>query len=696
MFREPPPPSVTDIDEPAFWKALRVPRGCPDPELLRSAVAHGLAGRKAKAYAALAQYHAKALGSELDFQRKEAEQRTPADPDRLRDTLNHKIVCWHKQTIQFGPTIDWNPPGLASVGGFHYFGFFRPVVDAYLRTGCKDCEAFILDIVTQYRAYQQGPNWTKAYKWIVFNQLGASHKFESWLPAYLALAENGTLTTEAAESFMKHFLGFGRALKLGNKQFIAHNIATHGCRCLMTIARLFPEFRESGAWDRLGTLRIYEQAVKGFHADGGHFERVWGYGSYTLQSVGEAYKTARRHGGLGKWDGPMRRAIRRAYRFYAKTLGPAPDYLQPTYGDSGQGGMKGVLERGLEFFPAGTGLDLGVDRTRSYLLRQSGFAVFRNGDDRDSVYLNLSCGKFAGWHSHQDLLSLNLWAFGRPLLEELGRFGPYEMPLDTLFRAPDSHNQLTIDGMVYNCRDIKGEGVVWHSNELVDFFSATHWAYQYFCFGRQERCGTSPNIEARVRRTVLFVKDPGYALVMDSVCNRFTSEPFAGAVTQNWHSPRPFARLDQRRAATRGRPGCLLAFARPEGLARLDPGVDFTRAEGEQWGVAYDRYSLKARRWMPLGYAGRVGFATLLFPYRKACPAVTVQARDAAEDQLWRAETFVVETPSGRDTVTLNPEALPMRLGSRTVTDRMIVRLGNGRGSDRLAAAGRPVKDGKA
>ena len=686
MFRKPPPGSVTDITETDLWSSLRIPPGCPAKQGLASAIEHGLAGRTAQAYASLAAYHRTALADEWQYQLEEAQARPKVDPKLLRDTLNHKINCWHKQTIQFEQTIDWNPPSLASVGGFHYFGFFRPVVDSYLQTGSKECEAFITDIITQYKAYEKGKNWTPAYQWIVFNQLGASHKFEHWLPAYLGLINQGELSTGAAESFIKHFLGFGRALKVANKEFIPHHIPPHGCRCLMTLAQLFPEFKESPSWNRLGTQRIYEQAVKGFQRDGGHFERVWGYGSYTLNSVGEAYKAARRYGGLGNKDKPMLKAIRRAYRFFAKTLGPAPEYRQPTFGDSGQGSMKAVLERGREFFSKGTNLALGVDRAKSCLLRDSGFAIMRNGDDQDSAYVNLSFGKYAGWHSHQDLLSMNFWAYGQPLLEEAGRFGPYEMPLDTLFRAPESHNLLTIDGMVYNCQGIKAGDVVWHSTDEADYFSATHWAYHYFCYGRGDRSGNSPNIEGKVRRTVVFVKDPGYVLVLDSVLCRFPDRPFGKAISQNWHSPFEFRQIAPAIAVTEGRAGCILAFAREQGLARLETAVDFSEDEGSQWGAAYDRYSLRARRWLHLAYTGTVGFATLLYPFRSKRPEVTIKAAQTNTERLWRAETYEIETPAGKDVITLDPERLGVKPKGNKAPPRAVIRLGNQRGTVLLGA----------
>ena len=48
----------------------------------------------------------------------------------------------------------------------------------------------------------------------------------------------------------------------------------------------------------------------------------------TLHNAGFWFvdELARRHGGLGDRARTVLNSIRRAYRFFAKTLGPAPDY----------------------------------------------------------------------------------------------------------------------------------------------------------------------------------------------------------------------------------------------------------------------------------------------------------------------------------------------------------------------------------
>lgn len=685
------PRRVTDITDEELWQAMRVPAGRPGADLLRQAIDAGLAGRRAAAYAKLAAYHREALADEWALIKESAANAPEPDAAVLKDTLNHKITTWHQQVVQFGKKIDWHPTPLLvsnSISGFHYFPWFRPVVTAYVKTGEKRYADFILDIVKQYYRVRQHPLWhhpvpgQRSLKLFVFNLLGINGRLSSWLPAYLALVNNDALTTAAAESFSKNFLGSARAVKPQCPVFHAHNIQTHGCRALLHLARVFPEFREARGWDRFACMRLHEQVSKGFFDDGCHRERVWGYGSHTLSSITQVYEFARRHGGLGKHEAAFVRAMRRSYRFYAKSSGPAPAMMMPTYGDAGaDSNVKGILAAGRRHFPAGTNEVLGVDRTRSCLFRPSGFAVMRNGDDANSCYMNLNFGEFAGWHSHQDLLSLNLWGHGERLLEELCRFGPYSNPLDQLFRAPEAHNLLTIDGMIYDCRFMKGQDVAWYSDDKVDYFSATHWAYHYFVYGR-EKGDYSPNIEAKVRRTVVFVKDPGYVLVLDSVTDRKHPGRFNRAITQHWHSPSAFQQLAPDLARTKGRVGCLMAYARQDGLVRLDTGTDFSEAEGSVFGAAFSRHSLQARRWTPLDHNGIVGFATVLYPFKGKAPTLSFRALANDPTLMWRAEAYEVETSRGRDVLVLNPGRRPeVCAEGKACNGSASLRLGNGRGS---------------
>jgi len=681
MKRQVFPKSVSDISEADFWASLRPVNKQSDSALLGEAIKLGKAGQKAKAYARLAAYHRRALAEEWQLIRRQELNAPRPKPAILTDMLNHKFTAWHKQVVKFGPKIEWVPESLRqSLGGFHYMGWFRPAVTAFIQTGRKRYRDFIVDIMTQYYDARKHPEWDKTIKPLVFYPLGANAKWRTMLASYLALINSGRTATHTLEGLMKTFLGFGRGLNLCLKEFVpANNAFAVGTTTLLWVARVFPEFSASPRWDRKAVGFVVQQAREGFYPDGGNRERVWGYGLMTLGSLTTAYDLAKRYGGLGDSDGLVLKAIRRGYRWYGKSAGPDPQGLFPTYGDAGVGNGLHMLKGAERFFPADKAGSYGVDRSKSYLLRSSGFAIMRNGNRRDSSYVNINFGEFGGWHSHFDLLSMNFWSQGKCLLDELCRFGPYSNPLDTLFREPQSHNLLLIDGMVYDSRNVKGRNVAWFSNDAIDYFSATHRAYHFYVFGKGPS-PVSPNIEALVRRTVLFVKDPGYAVVLDSVTD-LSRPTFNRSISQYWHSPFAFEAIGANMVRTRGKQACLLAYARSEGLHRLDVGVDFVEGEVTHLGQAHDRYSLRARRWMPLTHEGVVGFATLLYPFTGKLPPVSIRALKTSGGAAWRSEALEITTPSGKDIIVLNPENRKgFTYAGKAVSARACVKLGRGRG----------------
>lgn len=684
------PPQVTDISDRDFWAALRPVRGREPAALLGEAIRLGRGGRAAEAYARLADYHRHVLAGEWDRIRAEHEQAVKPKPDTLRKLLRHEITAWHTQVIRFGPQIDWIPAQLPRdcVHGFHYFGWFRPAVTAFIQTGDPKWRAFIIDILDQYVRAQHDPRWKAQMPWLVFGMLGAHAKWPTFLASYLALINTGDVPADLAAGLLKIFVGFGRGLDHAIRKYIpGYNALCASNTDRLHLSYVFPEFADSAAWRRKGTHISLEHARKGFYADGGNRERVWGYGVMHLGALVDAYRIMHRYGDAGTKSRTLLGAIRRGAAWYAQTMTPDPAACFPTYGDAGwsTGDRMPTIRAMVKDLPGGPDATLGIDRTRSYLLEPSGFAILRNGNDAKSTYVNLNFGEFGGWHSHYDLLSMNLWAHGQPLLEELCRFGPYANPLDTLFRAPESHNQTLIDGMVYDCRNVKGEDVAWFSNEAVDYFSAYHRAYRYFCFGRDGKMRVSPNAEIAVRRTVVLVKEPGYVVVTDVVRN-LNAASTNTAISQYWHSPQRFRQVGPDRARTQGRTACLLVYAQPDGLHRLDTGVDFAGKEVSHLGSAYERYSLRARRWMPINYKGNAGFSVVLYPFTGQVPAVQTKPLPIAGGLRWDVEAFEITTPAGRDVILLNPERRSgVSVQGHSLDGRARIQLGSRRGTVEIA-----------
>jgi uncharacterized heparinase superfamily protein len=80
----------------------------------------------------------------------------------------------------------------------------------------------------------------------------------------------------------------------------------------------------------------------------------------------------------------------------------------------------------------------------------AGYYTQRGGWDREDAFLIFDCGPLGdGGHGHYDLLSVEAFAGGRPLLVDPGRFTYSEEPpnLRRWFRGTAAHNTVCVDGL---------------------------------------------------------------------------------------------------------------------------------------------------------------------------------------------------------------------------------------------------------
>jgi len=651
-------PAIHDITEADFWSSLAPLPDDPAPEMLAEAIRLGIAGEKAQAYAVLARYHLTARGLFLQLAREEAdkvEKLSTSELNRLTSPLN-------KAPETTDPTI------LNEAMNALY-----PVALQTIITGNTKTRAFLVNALLS--VHRNSKSLPMVGRYPLYGMLGAHYQYQCFWTAYLALLHTGGVPAEAAEAALKLLLGLGREIYRLTRRYMVHNIFTAANYGLFFIARSLQEFREAAAWDEQALRNLDTDFDRSFYPGGGHLERNWWYGFYTVRRLTDIWNFAKRTDGLRGYEEHFFAGLQRAYRFYAYTLDG--NNLPPSYGD--EGGLKPldiVFDQAFAegVFPPDTPRDLGIDRTCSYLMDGAGVAIMRNGGEAKDAYTTVSFGEFAGWHSHHDLLSLNFRALGDVLIEEAIRFGPYEHPLDILWRGPEAHNQLLVDTFLYDARPIVGHDVHWYSDEQVDYFSAYHTAYR--TAPRDEHRDFLMSDDLVVRRTLVFVKDPGYLLVMDSVRPE-DGDSFNRATSIWWHSPQPFRLLGDGKARTTGRNACLLTWAYPESVRRAEIGDDFLpedlqephRPAHESW------HHLRLRAWMEQPYTGCLGFATVLFPFVSTPPAVSIRPLPLAGSVRYRAEQFEVITPAGRDFFLLNPERLPGLNASRAQ-----IELGNRRG----------------
>jgi hypothetical protein len=265
--------------------------------------------------------------------------------------------------------------------------------------------------------------------------------------------------------------------------------------------------------------------------------------------------------------------------------------------DGGLGRVDGNLIEGAEFTGEGRHLWPIRDRVKSrgkvrpahpgYTSidnRPSGFAIMRSGWEPRDSYMLINYGPYGGGHTHNDLLDFDLFAFGRPLAVEAGRYGAYDNPLDAYFRSPQAHNQIVVNDSPMERTKHQGEDAVWRTGGRIDFFSARHR-------GWEGRCGVV------IERRVVFLRpgragESGYWVVSDNVLEG----PRHHAYTWYLHSPYRW-RAGRARFRTVGSPGLSAVPADPGAIRHVRQGTGYAKADCPPGHSFPERHWIGLQKW---------------------------------------------------------------------------------------------------
>ncbi len=216
-----------------------------------------------------------------------------------------------------------------------------------------------------------------------------------------------------------------------------------------------------------------------------------------------------------------------------------------------------------------------------------GSAFMRNSwDPNETVYVSFINSPNDG-HAHPDSNQLLMYAYGRPLLVDSGRYSYSSYnSIFSMLRTARAHNTIEAAGKTLGTHSEAAAPAAYHvSNKLFEFNSFVQNGYE----------GTAHT------RNVLYLYD-GYAIVSDYVDGETADE-----YRQNWHfMPASRAYADGDAARTAFRSGANITIVNAGGAAEIKDGY-----HSANYGLVADsKYASYARK-------GRtVKFDTVLYPTR--------------------------------------------------------------------------------
>ncbi|MDA0747806.1 MAG: heparinase II/III family protein, partial [bacterium] len=558
----------------------------------------------------------------------------------------HNITGWGSVTIQHGPVVDFNAEyGQSGKYGFHYWGWSTPLLWAYLGTGnTRYLDAFD-ELFNQW--YEQRDNVVGGFSHLdpIWYELGLGASRNRVFLDFYRLNRN-RLSGRTHERMLKNFLGSARWLhELEEEGYRSGNWQVMGIYALAELGLNLPEFKESKKWISLGVYRMKEHLARDLYEDGCHSERCpSSYSTIVYRDPRNLAYLMEQFGGHEELVAELRPPLERTLTHWMYLLSPLG--TQPAVNDGGRGKFDASI-----FIEGGRGFNrpdllwvakniLGADvndavtppSSTSVDFRPSGFAVMRQDWTRESPYMVINYGPSGGGHSHADVLSFELFAYGEAMAVDAGIGVSYDDPLHRpWYITSQAHNMMVFEESNLDRSSATGEKPVWSSQAGMDYFSAEHRGYQ--------------SLGVWHRRHFLFVKaseeapDAGpYFLIYDT----FSSTTHSRKASFVLHSPFPLQRggtalFSSEAAGLLTVTPDVVSIRQGKGMAHLG-GVSSSGRKEIDW-VSLDQMTTGAKRVDDL--------PVVLYPYKGSSPPGIIVRRTRTKE----APGTVYLTVSHRGTV---------------------------------------------
>lgn len=218
---------------------------------------------------------------------------------------------------------------------------------------------------------------------------------------------------------------------------------------LMAAAAVLPEFKMSPRWLEIAKLRLDRVLTDEVYPDGGYNELSTFYHRFVIRIVQQIADFADEHG--VKLTALFYERLQQMYTFLMYLSWP--DGTMPAMNDGFHAKNMRILydapakmfERPDFAFFATDGKEGTEPPERSIGFPYSGIYVMRSDWSNDSRYMIVDAGLFGSSHGHEDKLSFELFAFGKPFIIESGTYTYVYNRWHQYFESSFAHNTIVVD-----------------------------------------------------------------------------------------------------------------------------------------------------------------------------------------------------------------------------------------------------------
>lgn len=478
------------------------------------------AGDRQTAREALADYYRQRTRPHWPVARAKRPRASVLNADTLAaDRVLRRELAFVGRTAKLPKEIDWdcNPVGdVEWTCGLNQHGAWVRLGQAYWVTHDeKYAEDFVLQLCTWLQAYPR-LDWRPNRRFVWRSTLRAAIRMGGvWTAAFAYFLDSPTFIApdriSMLHSIAQHADYLLKSRSGGNWRLAESSGLYH-------IGVMFPEFQDAETWRNTAITRLYRELEAQVYPDGAQAELTPHYHGACMGSFLRAALLAKEQ----EVDTPSDYLARMEKMFEYCLYLAKPDLRVPMLNDSDYDSVKRWLEVGADLFGredmryCATGGSAGRSPEHtSHAFPYAGFYVMRSGWDRDARYLMFEAGPYGLGHQHEDKLHIDVYAYGRSLLLDPGRYTYVGGPWRSYFVGTQSHNTIVVDGQGQNRR--RTERSLWGVDRPNDNRWVSTDQFDLAMGSYTDGYGRGMGV-VHVRR-VLFVKDD-YWLVSDRLYER--------------------------------------------------------------------------------------------------------------------------------------------------------------------------------